>query len=101
MRSGKMHVVAFCGSDEIANLVQPFFVKPAFATAPLDSKAIGGFLVGTAKLMSALVRIDPQHDRQSQSQQQLRVQDDEARIRGPVVIEIVVDDGRLAHRTAW
>jgi len=98
MRTGKMHVVAFCGSDEIANVIQPLLVEPAFATAALDSKAIGGFLVGTAKLMSALVRIDPQHDRLRQPQQQLRVQDDEARIRCPVVIEIVVDDGR--SRTA-
>ena len=94
VRSCKVHVVALSHGDEVTHLIQPVLGEPSFAAAPLDAKAVGGLLVGTAKLMSAFMRIDPQTHGKGQLAEQLRIQNDEAWVCGAIVVETVIENGR-------
>ena len=54
-----MHDVARGRIDEAADLLDTGRREPALSAATLDCKAIRCFLVRTAKLVGALVAIDP------------------------------------------
>src|SRR5262249_22578781 len=58
----KMYVVGLSRRHEQAYVFQPFGRQPSLPTAALHGEAVGRFLVGAAKLVAALVGVDPQLD---------------------------------------
>src|SRR5581483_714074 len=92
VRAREVHGVALGRGDEAADLLQTVGREPSLAAAALHGKAIRRLLVGTAELVAALVRVDPHLDRRRDLVEQLGVEDQEARIGGAVVIEVVVED---------
>ena len=89
-----MHGVAFCRRYERAYLFQALLCQPALAATALDSETIGGFLIGPAKLVPALMGVDPLLDRGRNAFEQSRIHDEEAGVGCAIVIELAVDDGR-------
>src|SRR5262249_9083847 len=80
VRAREVHAVALGGRDEPADLLDPVLVEPALPPPALHGKAVGRLLVGSAELVPALVREDPELDRRRHLVDELRIEDQEARI---------------------
>ena len=90
----KVYVVGLGWRHEKAHVLQPFGRKPSLPSAALHGKAIGGFLVGAAKLVAALVGMDPQLDgKRFDARQQFWIEDEEPRKSRALIVELVVEHG--------
>src|SRR5262249_15314579 len=89
--AGEVHAVAFGRRNEPAHLLEPVGRQPALAPAALNGEAVGGLLVGAAELVAALMGMDPQLHRCGNLREQLGIENEEARIGGPIIIELRVE----------
>src|SRR5690349_15315222 len=97
VRAREVHAVALGRGDEAANLLEPLGSQPFLAAPALHGEAVRCLLVGPAELVPALMGVDPQLDGRRDLVEELGVEDEEARIRGAVIVEVGVDNrGTLA-----
>jgi hypothetical protein len=79
----------------MADLLKARWREPALPPPPQDRKAVGGLFIGPAELMPTLESIRPQLHGPRYLLQPSQVEDDEARIGGAIVVEQVVQHGRV------
>src|SRR3990172_4864824 len=91
VRAREMHTVALGGGNKIADLLEPTRRKPSLAPPALHGEAVGGLLVGAAELVAALVGKNPELHRGRNLGHQARIEDQESRIGGAVIVELTVD----------
>lgn len=99
VRARKVHAVAFGWRDELADFLDTLRRQPAFTAATLHGKAIRRLFVGSAKLMSALVRVNPHFDGYRNLGHQPRVENQKPGVCSAKIIELAIQHrGPLAAR---
>src|SRR5437764_981198 len=87
-------MVAFGRRDEPADLLQALGCQPLLPPPPLHSEAVRCLLIGSAELVPAFMRIDPQLYRRRYLGQKIGVENEEAGVSGPIVVELIVKHRR-------